>query len=60
MSWDTLISIAHYGRDLLDEEQASPPEACPIDGTPLVQGERGQLYCPFDEHYFWPQDGRLI
>ena len=57
MAWETLIGIAQLDRQLLDEERGSAPQSCPYDGTPLVEGGRGNLFCPFEEHYFWPQDG---
>jgi uncharacterized Zn finger protein (UPF0148 family) len=60
MSWESLIGIARYGQKLLDEERGRAPQACPYDGTVLAQGDNGQLFCPFEEHYFWPQDGQVI
>jgi hypothetical protein len=32
-----------------------PPVACPNDGTPLVEGQHGELHCSHDG-YTWPQD----
>lgn len=54
MSWDTLLNILQEGRDLAMEESQRAPEACPICGTVLEAQPESGLYCPFDEHYYWP------
>lgn len=58
MSWDSLLSVYRRAADELRAEFSGPPVACPDDGTPLVQGLEGDLYCPFDGEYHWPRDGR--
>lgn len=60
MSWYRLPDIRRLADEYARDERDRPPAACPYDGTPLEEGDRGQLFCPFDEHYFWPQDGRVI
>ena len=35
-----------------EEERNRPLVACPYDGTPLEQGARGVLHCPFSGHTF--------
>jgi hypothetical protein len=48
VSWDQLISIT---REAAEEERQAltrPPEACPNDGEPLVEGPDGRLFCPYD------------
>lgn len=59
MGWYQLIDIYSNAVECARAERAAPPLACPDDGTPLVQGQEGDLYCPFDGEYHWPRDGRL-
>lgn len=59
MSWESLLSVYRSAADSIRGERDAPPEACPDDGTPLVQGPEGDLYCPFDGEYHWPRDGRV-
>jgi hypothetical protein len=47
-SWDGLLSILDYARELAREERAAAPVACPLCGEPLESGPRGELHCPFD------------
>lgn len=48
VSWEQLQDIVREATDLAAEAAASPPAACPNDGTPLQTGPGGQLFCPFD------------
>jgi hypothetical protein len=54
MSWDELLSISRERAALYREDRAHPPEACPNDGEPLINGPHGQLHCPVDG---WEPDG---
>lgn len=56
---DELLDIYREAADIVRDEQVTPPEACPHDGTPLTPGSQGQLRCKFDG-YEYPRDGRLI
>ena len=56
MGWDQLIGMIQEARDIDAEERSRPPEDCPICATTLTSGPDGGLYCPFDDHYVWPQD----
>lgn len=48
MSWEQLISIGREARKLAEQEKTRAPQACPNDGTPLLRGPHGELYCPWD------------
>lgn len=48
MTWEQLASIIQDAQAELDAERAAPPSTCPNDGTNLLTGPDGQLYCPFD------------
>ena len=48
MSWESLVAIRKQNIDFTAEWVESPPEACPNDGTPLLESPRGGLVCPFD------------
>lgn len=54
--WDSLAVILAEGAAWAAEDAATPPVACPIDGTPL-ESARGELNCPMG-NYRWPRDGR--
>lgn len=56
MGWEQLIGIIQEARDVDREEASTPPEDCPICATTLTAGPDGGLYCPFTDHFFWPQD----
>lgn len=56
---EELLNIYREASNLVRDEQSTPPQACPNDGTPLVSGSAGELHCPFDG-YQWPRDGRII
>jgi hypothetical protein len=45
--WGSLYALNAEVRQILREEAARPPVACPNDGEPLRTGPRGELYCPF-------------
>lgn len=46
--WGSLYALNAEARQILREEAARPPVACPNDGEPLRTGPRGELYCSFD------------
>ncbi|MGW6502963.1 hypothetical protein [Nonomuraea angiospora] len=46
--WYGLLDILREAADERRAERERPPAACPNDGEPLLQGPRGELYCPFD------------
>lgn len=52
MSWQQLADIYREGSARRETEMLEPPVACPNDGTPLEEGPRGELHCPFDG-YTW-------
>ncbi len=56
MGWEQLLGIVGEARDIEREEAATPPEDCPICATTLTAGPDGGLYCPFTDHFFWPED----
>jgi hypothetical protein len=47
-SWYGLLDIAREYEQLLADELARSPEACPNDGEPLQAGPGGVLHCRFD------------
>lgn len=51
MAFEQLLAVLEEQRELAREELGSPPQACPNDGTPLLEGPDHQLFCPFDG---WP------
>jgi hypothetical protein len=55
VAWEQLLSIYQYAADIVREERSRPPEACPNDGTPLVQGQGGTLRCTHDG-WQWPEE----
>jgi hypothetical protein len=58
MSWEQLLAIRQYDRELRAEELSRPPLACPNDGTPLrtsPPGAGSELWCPHDG-WRYPQD----
>lgn len=55
MSWESLISIRHEAAEEARFEASRIPEACPNDGEPLRQGDKGVLFCPFDG-WQYPRD----
>ena len=56
MGWDQLIGMIDEARDIDAAERSGPPQDCPYCATTLVSGPDGTVYCPFDDHYVWPQD----
>lgn len=54
MGWDQLIGMIQEARDIEAEERSRPPEDCPVCGTSLRDGGGGSLFCPFSDHFFWP------
>lgn len=44
--WYSLLAARQAAR--AETEAAEPPLACPHDGTRLLPGPDGGLYCPFD------------
>lgn len=56
MGWEQLLGIIGEARDIEREEASTPPEDCPICATTLTAGPDGGLYCPFTDHFFWPED----
>lgn len=48
MSWYGLLDIIIEQQKWVAEDRARTPVACPNDGEPLLQGENGILYCPYD------------
>jgi len=57
-NYDTLIAILIDARKEYVNDRTVPPVACPNDGTPLLGGPGGVLYCPFDG-WQYPRDRRL-
>ena len=57
MAWDQLLSIYKQAAEQRRLELSVPPQACPNDGTPLIE-VGGVWACTFDG-YQWPRDGRL-
>jgi len=55
MGWDELLTIVSDTIDQVLAEKSTPPQACPKDGEPLLEGPGGALYCQFDG-YQWPRD----
>ncbi len=58
MSWEQLRSIVLADRQEREFWASQPPRACPNDGTPLLPGPDGSLFCQHDG-YQWPRDGAL-
>ena len=56
MGWEQLRGMLQEARDIDAEERSRPPEDCPHCATTLQSGPDGGLYCPFSDHFFWPQD----
>lgn len=56
MGWDQLLGMLQEARDIDAEERSGPPVDCPVCGTTLTAGPAGEIFCPFAEHYFYPQD----
>ncbi len=56
MGWEQLLGYMAEARDIEREEATTPPEDCPICATTLTAGPDGGLYCPFTDHFFWPED----
>jgi hypothetical protein len=50
-SWWSLVQVVAEARELRAEDASTPVLSCPVDGTPLVDGPDGQLFCPSDG---WP------
>lgn len=48
MSWEQLLDIYSEAVEHERDERSRPPQACPNDGEPLIEGPDGQLFCPFD------------
>lgn len=48
MSWEQLRDIASEAAAERDTRRNTPPQACPNDGEPLVEGPDGTLFCRFD------------
>ena len=46
MPWETLKEVAEYNRDARAQDNAQPPDSCPIDGTPLEENSQGVRNCP--------------
>jgi len=53
--WYQLLSIRREQQEIIRQNQATPPQACPNDGEPL-QRIGSVLHCPFDG-WQWPRDG---
>lgn len=58
-SWESLLQIYRGAEAEYAMREASPPSACPIDGTPLQPDPYGNLVCPFDDHFVWPRDDSI-
>lgn len=56
---EELLDTYRLAADIARDEQVTPPQSCPYDGTVLQVGPQGELHCPFDG-YEYPRDGRLI
>jgi hypothetical protein len=56
VGWDSLLAIYQEALDIEAEERSRPPEDCPHCATTLTSGPDGGLYCPFTDHFFWPED----
>lgn len=46
--WYGLLGIVRSVREDGRRLAAQPGSECPIDGTPLLPGRNGKLWCPFD------------
>lgn len=46
MAWDDLKAILKADKESAREQATRPPDACPIDGTPLEVGKNGVRNCP--------------
>lgn len=58
MSWEQLRSIVLADRQEREYWASQPPRSCPNDGTPLLPGPDGELFCPHDG-FSWPRDPAL-
>ncbi len=54
MAWEDMLSIMAMAQEDHEEFVATPPVACPNDGTVLQEGPNGELHCMFDG---WIWDG---
>lgn len=55
MTWQQLIEIERRANADAAVEAATPPKDCEVCGHRLAAGEGGTLYCPFNDHYTWPE-----
>lgn len=55
MAWEELLTIVADTVDQIIEWRTTPPQACPKDGEPLLEGAGGVRYCRFDG-WQWPRD----
>lgn len=46
MSFQQLADILRQARQERDQNDRTPPVACPYDGEPLEKGPGGVLHCP--------------
>lgn len=46
--WYGYLDVLREASELAQQERDEEPQACPEDGEPLVRGDNGALYCPFD------------
>lgn len=58
MAWESVIDTYQLAADYARDDRDHPPSACPNDGTPLIQGSQGTLYCQHDG-WQWPE-GRIV
>ena len=52
MSWETLKQVRDFNREARRQDASQPPDACPIDGTPLEENSLGVRNCPMG-NYTW-------
>lgn len=52
MPWEQLKQTIDFNRQARAQDASQPPEACPIDGTPLEENSEGVRNCPMG-NYVW-------
>lgn len=55
MAWEELTAIVADTMEQVLNLKSTPPQACPQDGEPLLDGPNGVKYCRYDG-WQWPRD----
>jgi hypothetical protein len=54
-NWYSLVGMIHEAAGIDEKDRSTAPTSCPNDGTALLPGPEGKLFCPWDG-LVWPDE----